>query len=450
MKSKQIRRMLRASIRGNRKNTEVRRENILLSFDECIVRIRSVMLNIIVIGVIALLVLASVQAYSDNALVIEVPSMPVEAAKQGWTGEVFARGVGDRVNEIQLGAKTSHPGIELLIGDDILEVVVPGQSFSFRTIIQMVQKIMDRPSNQLVLDVVQLDAAQALHECNYQDQHNTSASYLLRARRPANGIGWSVCAASLGDLARVGASNLMLRENPIVLASYLRQRDIDRAFEITEMITRNGPRSQRPWALNLQGVMLIDQGLHQEAITVFENTTYYYPNFVYAHSNYGLVLYRAGRHEDAILKYRAALEIDSEHVAAIHNWGEALIDLDRPAEAIQKYEAALAVDPDYVHSLLGWGFALMDLGRPEEAIAKYEAALVVDPAYINALAAWGIALMDLGRPEEAIAKYDAALAINPMYVAALRESARALTEIGNHDEAKARYETAEEIENSAE
>lgn len=379
--------------------------------DESLSRARSLVLSTVVVAAAVMLLFEIWRGFRYDAVIIEPPSMPEAAAKSGWTGDLFARELGDAVLEIQREAETSVPLQQIWLEEEELEIFLPGQPISVQALVVAIRNLADRPPRRLVAAVVELDEHHTNSECAAVPADLSTPRYLLRARITPAVAAWSVCGATLGDLARLGAERLILGISPYVLASYMYDRDPDRAREITERILRDGPAQQRPWALILQGLLLADTGDYNGAIAKYEEAVRLELDSDAAYYNWALALANLGRHEEAITKFEEAVRLKSDYSSAHVGWGVALGRLGRYEQATTKYEEAVRLKPDDALAHYNWGIALHKLGRYEEAITKYEDAVRLKPDDADAHNNWGVALTALGRHEEAQEKYDKSRAL---------------------------------------
>jgi tetratricopeptide (TPR) repeat protein len=160
----------------------------------------------------------------------------------------------------------------------------------------------------------------------------------------------------------------------------------------------------------------------------------------------GILLRDEGRHNEAIICFDKAIEIKPNHVGAWNSKAFALHNLGRHNEAIICFDKAIEINPHYAYPWNGKGVSLNLLGRYNEAIICYDKAIEIEPNYVDAWNNKGIALHNLGRYNEAIICYDKAIEIKPNHVGAWNSKAFALQKLGRFYEATECYDKAIEID----
>jgi tetratricopeptide (TPR) repeat protein len=119
-------------------------------------------------------------------------------------------------------------------------------------------------------------------------------------------------------------------------------------------------------ALNNLGIIFLDKGQLDEAISKLQAATDLRPENGPAHDNLAKALLKKGRVAEAMVHYRKFLEIEPGNVEARNTLGTALIQQGRVSEAIAQWQEALAIQPDNGNaaSNLAWVFAT----SPEDSI----------------------------------------------------------------------------------
>ena len=411
--------------------------------DAGLARARSLALNTLVLLVVGVFGWAVVEEVARDPVVIEPLLVPEPVAKAGWTGEVLARQMRDRVREINAGATTFRRRDDYLFDREQADVVLPGGIVSIRTLVTVLRSVVNRPARRFVAEVIEFDGPARPAECD--PMSGRPPRYVLVGRMSnTKAQDWVVCADTVRDLPQPAGDRLMRAASPYVFASYQSTRDPALAKTIAEAILRDrNAGDDHPWAFLLLGYMLVDQKDFSGAIAKYEQAVALEPKFAYACYGWGYALLQLKRPEEAIGKFEQAIRIDPNYAYAYNGWGGALSDLKRPEEAIGKFEQAIRIDPNYAYAYYNWGNALRDLQRPDEAIGKYEQAIRIDPNDAYAYNNWGIALRDLQRPEEAIGKYEQAIRIDPNDADYYRGWGIALRDLKRHDEADAMFAMAD-------
>jgi tetratricopeptide (TPR) repeat protein len=99
-------------------------------------------------------------------------------------------------------------------------------------------------------------------------------------------------------------------------------------------------------ALNNLGIIFLDKGQLDEAISKLQAAIELRPENGPAHDNLAKALLRKGRLPEAMVQYRKFLEIEPGNVEARNTLGTALIQQGRVSEAITQWQEALAIEPD--------------------------------------------------------------------------------------------------------
>ena len=119
-------------------------------------------------------------------------------------------------------------------------------------------------------------------------------------------------------------------------------------------------------ALNNLGIIFLDKGQLDEAISKLEAAIDLRPENAPAHDNLAKALLRKGQVSEAMVNYRKFLELEPANVEARNALGTALIQQGHVREAIDQWQEALATQPENGNaaSNLAWVFATC----PEDSI----------------------------------------------------------------------------------
>src|SRR6266481_5070320 len=119
-------------------------------------------------------------------------------------------------------------------------------------------------------------------------------------------------------------------------------------------------------ALNNLGIIFLDKGQLDDAISKLQAAIDLRPENAPAHDNLAKALLKKGRLPEAMVHYRKFLEIEPGNVEARNTLGTALIQQGRVSEAIAQWQEVLAIEADNGNaaSNLAWVFATC----PEDSI----------------------------------------------------------------------------------
>ncbi len=223
-------------------------------------------------------------------------------------------------------------------------------------------------------------------------------------------------------------------------------------------------------ALNLFGVLCVQTGRGEEALTLlrravalrpsdaearknlalafemagnFSDAAKHYaraatlaPRLADAHFGLGVCHESAGRADAAIACYRRTVELAPDHARAHNNLGSLLAETD-PEAADPLLRRAIALEPDYAEPHNNLGALLLARGEAAAALPLLERAAALRPAYANALANLGSAQRALGRAAEGMARLRDAAAADPAAILPRWVLAIALAEEREGDAAEA-------------
>jgi cytochrome c-type biogenesis protein CcmH/NrfG len=119
-------------------------------------------------------------------------------------------------------------------------------------------------------------------------------------------------------------------------------------------------------ALNNLGIIFLDKGQLDDAISRLQAAIDLRPENAPAHDNLAKALLKKGQVAEAMVHYRKFLELEPANVEARNTLGTALIQQGHVREAIDQWQAALATQPENGNaaSNLAWVFATC----PEDSI----------------------------------------------------------------------------------
>ena len=161
------------------------------------------------------------------------------------------------------------------------------------------------------------------------------------------------------------------------------------------------------------GLLLLDDGRVDEAMTHFAAAVEARPTSPKAHVNLGVGLATLGRHAEALREYERAVQLDPRLPVAQYNLGLELVEVGRVDEALVHYEEAIRLDPEYASPHVNLGLVLATRGQLDEAITHYRRALVLDPTLAAAYNDLAVALERQGHIADALDAYRAAVRARP-------------------------------------
>jgi tetratricopeptide (TPR) repeat protein len=151
---------------------------------------------------------------------------------------------------------------------------------------------------------------------------------------------------------------------------------LPQAEQIYRIILDRNPK--QPDALHLLGVVALQSGRPQEAISYIGQAIAAAPGQPMYHNNLGKAYQMAGDAAQARASYERALTIDPSLVSAHFNLGT-LCEAGAPAEAQRHYERAIELAPNNPLAHNNLGVVLRAQGKLQEGIAAFRRALDCDP-----------------------------------------------------------------------
>lgn len=456
--------------------------------------IRGRMVDFVVIVLLLIIVALVTKELSRNPVKIEPFSTPEIYACQGYTGQVLANRLVEKLIHIQQNCiinkafdatyylrpdqkTTIEPSVEEYQTQSELNTItfeVAGTGITLDTFCEALKGLFGRRQKRVVCEVT----------CSPEDNELLQLTVRLDGKLQNS----TNCRFNGIDQALLEcAEYISLHREPIVLASYYYNTDESdekiRCIETIKQIIDKGTHKDAIdayffWAdilqfqrkyeesiakleevMNLEperelscvrkiGVIKHSQGKYDEAILEYKKALQLKPNARGIYNSWAKSLNSKGSHSEAVEKCRIALRRDPKNVAALVNCGIALYRLKRYSAAEEKFKRAIDIAPEYALPYYNWGNLLSDQKRWKEAIVKYQQALQVRPDFEWAHIACGNCLVEIENEglQSAIIQYQKAKKINPRNPAAYLKMGYTLIRFGKYDQAIDQYRAAIEIE----
>ena len=175
-------------------------------------------------------------------------------------------------------------------------------------------------------------------------------------------------------------------------------RDSEALFRHATEVTQNNHIAR-----NNLGIMLLDHGQTDEAISQFRQAIRLRPEYPDAHYNLGDALVKQGQMDEAIREFQEAIRLKPENVEAHVNLGVALDNRGQFDAAVTQYQAALRLKPDDAETLNDLGYLWVQRGENlDQARELIEKAVRLEPENTGFLDSLGLALLKLNRPREGL------------------------------------------------
>jgi len=129
---------------------------------------------------------------------------------------------------------------------------------------------------------------------------------------------------------------------------------------------------------NQRGMILGEQGKHDEAEEEFRAAIKVKPDCAYAHYNLGITFGKGCKSEEAKKEYREAISIKGDFAAAYNNLGFEFDVKNDFVEAKKAYIRAIEIEPNYLTALYNLANLLDNQNNREEARKYWEKVMGVE------------------------------------------------------------------------
>ena len=218
---------------------------------------------------------------------------------------------------------------------------------------------------------------------------------------------------------------------------------IDLAQDLCEKVLASA--SDNPKALHLQGQLLRLQGMHHEAIRVFERILEQLPGALETLFELALAHLATKQFEKAIETSNRILGLDASLARGHLYLGCAQHSLSKLDDSVRSFENALQLEPDYFEALVNLGNGYHALSRFSDALECYRRAIELRPDQATTYFNLAGTLRQVKRLDEAKASIERSLQLNRNYSRAYQRLGEILADQGKFDEAISAYQTAIEL-----
>jgi tetratricopeptide (TPR) repeat protein len=447
-------------------------DGALASLAQNLAAIFTVAVSIVLIVALAALVYAIVRELRRNTVFLDPIDVPRTLASRGYSPAVVA----ERMLDALLAMQRKAPTLKQFRGIDssaaLIDLQVPGR-FSLQAIVRYIHRSLRIPETHIGGEITREAEGYEL-TLRSRDQRSITVLGVHRSD-------------DLKNLLGVGAEDVLRVVDPWILAHhYFAQENREqspqfvRTLATLEHMLEHAPASERPWALNMLGVCLMQQRELLPAIERFREAVAAGPRLAFIHQNWANALDLLGRFDEARAHRVRALEIPTRTANLIANNAVNASLLHRHDQALALARRALAIGPRNSRAWSAWGHVLFGLHRFEQAASACERAMALGARgtftspplamvyaalgrYEKALAAafdeieqtgeteealkgMGFARLAAGDARGAVASFEAALANAPGAGDAAYGRADALLALGELEIALAYYERAVAID----
>jgi tetratricopeptide (TPR) repeat protein len=190
------------------------------------------------------------------------------------------------------------------------------------------------------------------------------------------------------------------------ITSAIRERNFDRAVELSRSALQRSPNDARLWAL--QGIALSASGHKKEALGAYNSALRISPNYLpalegaaeleynagseraaallqqilkvqpdnpTAHAMLGVLDYKRRDCPSAVKHFQAAKDVVASQPAALTEYGTCLVNLERTEEALPVFQRLLEVQPNDPHARYNFAVVQLSAHHPQDAIATLQPLL---------------------------------------------------------------------------
>ena len=213
--------------------------------------------------------------------------------------------------------------------------------------------------------------------------------------------------------------------------------EFEKAKECYFLVLNDDKKNQ--FALNLLGVISIEQQQYQQAVTYLEEALTINDTDPDTYNNLGLALTELKDLLKAKKNFESSLKLNSNQPSVLNNLGNIFASLNDHDNACKYFDAALHIDNRYLDCLNNLSLSLKALGQIDKALKVLEHAIKVDPQNSTSFNNQGEMLNKKGDYENAKCSFEKAISIDKNIVARINLST-ALKQLGDSEQAKQQLE----------
>lgn len=332
--------------------------------------LRKVVVNI---GVLAAILVGAPAIYrmaTKPTFVIKDIAVPGPLTDRGFTGDVIAQQILDRISEIDQIAdsakeKAAISGIDM---DSTMPAIqLPVGGFNLGAVISEVRQLLGVQETKVTGEVYVAVPA--------DDDKKTPGQYGLRLRIVGKGPLYKsedtfTEAAPLIDHA---AERVMRQFDPVNLGYYyFHVGRLHYARDATQAALLDDTKGDEAWAYSMRGLISREQGRFTEAIENFRQAIEENPKFATGYINLSDALRLGGRLDEAEAAARKAIELNPAGPDGHTALAMVLLDKGQQDGALAEVEKSKQIGPKDSKVHLAIGKFLHRLQRYEEALVSYK------------------------------------------------------------------------------
>lgn len=173
-----------------------------------------------------------------------------------------------------------------------------------------------------------------------------------------------------------------------------------------------------------------EQGQLAKAMIQYKKAIAVNHKYVAAYHRMGMLLSKQGLHENAIQMFNTAVELQPNEAILRNNLGFELMFLEQWSQAKEHFTKAIEFNPKLIRAHINMGLVLSKLGEFDRALTSFSAVLPEADAYYNL----GLMYRGQKRYEDAVKSFEHVLKCNPKFTAARMQLAELVVYLESPEE----------------
>lgn len=374
---------------------------------------------------------------ADEVLIDPPELLPTEMVKSGWTATGLANRFGGAINAINTAAGTRHARLTYLPPSQIPQYDLSKEQGIVAKAVIILHDVFVGPNRRFILELTRIDPDQIISECSGAISSLSKQEYQLHVHLVPSSESHIECGGSVATVVTDGAEWAVKRTNPFVLAAYYYSLgDREKARDVARDIRSGGAPNEVPWALNLLGIILMDDGLLEEAIGSFgealaeadKTGLTFWP----AYASRGNAYLEASDYQKALENYKEAIRLEPQEAGPYVGIGITYLFLNDFELAINSIDTAIRLNPVLAEAYFARGLVAFQEGLRLERMGQinsafkfyadsafdFRKAVNLDPDYADAHYYLGNAYYRQHLYEDSLLAFDASIEIQPHFVEA--------------------------------
>jgi protein O-mannosyl-transferase len=178
-------------------------------------------------------------------------------------------------------------------------------------------------------------------------------------------------------------------------------------------------------------------GAYKDNFTLYNDILRKNPYCFMAFNNRGLIYLDRGERDRAISDFNRSIELNPNFEEALVSRGHFYYQQQRYEEAFHDFNRAVAVNPQFDEAYRNRGAVYFARGKYELALADFNRALYLNPKFSRAYNARGVIFSVSKRFDLALQDYSHAIRFDPAYGSAYMNRSKTFREIGRYEQALA-------------